>query len=99
MRNWIWLVVVLAVATALGAQNAGKPKGVFSMLKVGQAVGLKDEGAAYSIGFLEPEVLQSHTVIEIGEDYVVLEDIAGVKETTVPVFSVKSIEKVRLKLE
>ena len=99
MRNWIWIVVVLAVVTALGAKNVKKPGGVFSMLKVGQAVNLKDEGAAYSLGFIEPEVPQSHTVIEIGEDYVVLRDIIGVKETTVPVFSLKGIEKVRLKLE
>ena len=48
MRNdWIWIVVVVAVATALGAQNAKKSKGVFSMLKVGQAVTvlIRPEGA------------------------------------------------------
>jgi hypothetical protein len=38
MKNWIWIVVLVAVATALGAQDAKKPKGMFSMLKVGQAV-------------------------------------------------------------
>jgi len=43
MKNWIWIVVVIVVATALGADNAKKPKGVFSMLKVGQAVTVRDE--------------------------------------------------------
>ena len=38
MKNWMWILVVVAVATALGAQDAKKPKGVFSMLKVGRAV-------------------------------------------------------------
>ena len=99
MKNWMWIVVLVAVATALGAQNAKKPKGVFSMLKVGQPVSLKDEGAAYRISFMEPEISLSHTVVEIGEDFVVVRDIAGVKETRVPVFAVKAVEKVRVKLE
>ena len=86
MKNWIWIVVVIVVATALGAQDAKKPKGVFSMLEVGQAVSLKDEGSAYSISFLEPEIPLSHTVVEIGENYVVVREIAGITETWVPVY-------------
>ena len=50
------------------------------MLKVGQAVNLKDHGAAYSLSFIEPEVPLSHTVVEIGEDYVVVRDIVGADE-------------------
>jgi len=99
MKNWIWIVVLIAVATALGAQNAQKPKGVFSMLKVGQAVSLKDHGSAYSISFTEPEVPLGHSVIEVGEDYVVVRDITGVKDVVVPVYAVKAIEKVRTKLD
>lgn len=99
MKNWMWILVVVAISTALGAQNAKKPKGVFSMLKVGQAVNLKDEGSAYSISYIEPEVPLAHTVIEIGEDYVVLRDIAGVKDVMVPVYAVKSVEKVRVTVE
>ncbi|MEO2036970.1 MAG: hypothetical protein ABGZ35_33265 [Planctomycetaceae bacterium] len=99
MKNWMWIVVLIAVATALGAQSAKNPKGVFSMIKLGQAVNLKDQGAAYSISFMEPEVPLGHTVVEIGEDYVVVRDIAGVKDVVVPVYSLKSVEKVRTKLE
>ena len=69
------------------------------MLKVGQAVNLKDHGSAYSIGFVEPEVPLGYTVIEIGEDYVVVRDIAGVKDVVVPVYSLKSVEKVRVTVE
>ena len=58
----------------------------------------KDEGTAYSISFLEPDVPLGHTVIEIAEDFVVVRDIAGVKDVVVPVFAVKAVEKVRTKL-
>ena len=99
MKNWIWIFVLVAVATAVEAQDAKKRKGVFSMLKVGQAVSLKDEESAYSISFIEPEVLLGHTVVEVGDDFVVVRDIAGITETTVSVYSVKSVEKVKTKLE
>ena len=99
MKKWIWIFVLVAVATAVEAQDAKKRKGVFSMLKVGQAVSLKDEESAYSISYIEPEVPLSHTVVEIGQDYVVVRDIAGVKDVVVPVYSLKSMEKVRVKVE
>jgi predicted membrane protein len=69
------------------------------MLKVGRAVILNDRGATVSLSFFDDEVPLSHTVVEVGEDYIVLRDIAGVKETIVPVFAVKAIEKVRVGLE
>lgn len=93
-KNWMWIVGVAAVASALGAQNAQKPKGVFSMLEVGQAVSLKDHGATVSLSFFEDEVPLAHTVVEVGEDFVVLRDVVGVKETVGPVYSLKAIEKV-----
>jgi hypothetical protein len=98
MKNWIGIVVLVAVVASLGAQNAKKPRNVFSTLKVGQSVSLKDHGSAWSISFFDDEIRLSHTVVEVGEDFVVVRDIAGVKDTTVPVFAVKAIEKVRLKL-
>jgi hypothetical protein len=96
MRNWIGLVVIVAlVAAAIGADESRKPKGVFSALKVGQAVSLKDEGSAFTITFFEPELQQSHKVVEIGDNFIVLRDIAGISDTMVPIYSVKAIVKVR----
>jgi len=95
MKNWIWIIVLVALVTSLGAQDAEKPKGVFSMLKVGQLVSLKDDGSAYSISFFDDEIPLGHTAVEIGEDYIVLRDIAGAKDVLLPVFSLKSVEKVR----
>jgi hypothetical protein len=93
------VAVVALVAVALGADETKKPKGVFSALKVGQSVSLKDDGSAFTITFFEPELLQSHKVIEVGNDYVVLRDIAEVTETTVPLYSIKGIVKVRTKAQ
>ncbi len=96
LRYWFGLVVIVAlVAAAIGADEAKKPKGVFSALRVGQSVSLKDEGSAFSITFFDPELLQSHKVIEVGNDYVVLRDIARISDTMIPIYSVKGVVKVR----
>jgi hypothetical protein len=102
MRNWTWLVVAIAVLTlssSLAVEAPKKPKGVFSSLKVGQPVTLKDVGAGYSLSFFEEGLPLTHTVVEIGEDYVVVRDIAGVTDAIVPVYSLKGIVKTRSKLK
>ena len=80
---WIGLAVVVAlVAVALGADEIKKPKGIFSGLKVGQSVSLKDEGSAFTITVFDPNYLRAHKVIEIGDNFIVVRDIAEVTETT-----------------
>ena len=37
-----------------------------------------------------PEVL-AHKVVEVGSDFVVIEDIAGIQQLRIPVYSIKSI--------
>jgi len=96
MRNCIGLVAIVAlVAAVLGADETMKPKGIFSALKVGQSVSLKDEGAAFSITFFEPELQQSHKIVEIGDNFIVVRDLAEVTETTVPIYSIKAVVKIR----
>jgi hypothetical protein len=97
MRTWAWLcalVIVVAVSAIPGAQDAKRPRNVFSSLKVGQSVTLKDEGAAYSISYFDQDLPLAHKVVEIGEDFVVVRDVAGVQETRIPVFALKGIAKV-----
>jgi regulator of RNase E activity RraA len=90
------LLGALLVTTATrSAEDAKGAKGICSGLKVGQSVSLKDEGPAFTITFFEPDLPQSHKVIEIGDNFVVVRDIAGITETTVPVYSVKAIVKAR----
>ena len=100
MKNWIWLGVVLAViavSSLPGADEIKKPKGVFSSLKIGQHVTLKDEGTAFTISYFDQEMLLAHKVVEVESDHIVVRDLAGVTETTVPVYAVKGIVKVRVK--
>jgi hypothetical protein len=88
-------VVGVLVLSALGADETKRAKGVFSALKVGQSVSLKDEGSAFTITFFEPDLPQSHKVIEIGDNFIVLRDVAEITETSVPIYSVKAVVKVR----
>lgn len=93
MKTAAIILVLLAILLSLGADSE-KPKGVFSSLEVGQKVNLKEEGQGYTITFFEKEISQTHTVLEIGNDFVVLENVAGI-ETTIPVYSIKAIVKMK----
>jgi len=85
--------LLLAAILLLGA-NAEKPRGIFSSLHVEQKVNLKEEGQGFTITFFEKEIPQTHKVLEIGKDFIVLESISGI-ETTIPVFAVKGIVKMK----
>lgn len=99
MNKLIPFFVLFAAAVVWGAQEGPKSKGIFTMIKEGQAVDLKDEGAAYSISVYGGDLPTSHTVIEVADDYIVVRDVAGITETALPVYSVKSIVKMNLKVE
>jgi hypothetical protein len=88
-------VVVVVVAVALRADEGQRPKGVFAALRLGQSVSIKDMGSAFSITVFDPELPQSHKVIEIGDNFIVVRDIAEVTDTTIPIYSVKAIVKVK----
>lgn len=87
---------LIAIVLTLAVADVPK-KTVFSELKVGQQVGLKDLGVAYQISVLDDTTPQSHKVIEIEDDFVVLEDVVGITQTTIPVTSVKSVVRLKTK--
>lgn len=88
--------VVLLTALLVGADKQPN-KLFFSSLKVGQKVSLKDNGDSFSITFFEDdEVPHAHKVSDIGDDFLVLENVAGI-ETTIPIYSIKVVERVRVK--
>ena len=97
MSKSLIVILFFAVAFALGADEINKPK-VFSSLKIGQSVTLKDEATGITISFFDEELAMAHTIIEIGDSFIVLRDIAEVTETTIPVFSIKEIVKIRTKV-
>ena len=86
-------LVLLAILFTLGADGE-KPRGIFSSLEVGQKVNLKEEGQGVTITFFEKEIPQTHKVLEIGKEFIVLESVSGI-ETTIPVYAVKGIVKMK----
>lgn len=96
--------LLLSALFALGtftptSHGQDKPrKGFLSVLKEGQSVSVKEVGGRYEITVLKGVKL-GHKVIEIGADYVVVEDIAGVTETRIHVTSIKAIVRFRLRRE
>ena len=86
--------LLLAVTATSNAQDKPK-KTFFSALKEGQIVTVKEVAGKYDITVMKNAPVGSK-VLEVGTDYVLLEDPAGVMETRIHVTSIKSI--IRLKL-
>jgi len=73
------------------AQRPGRAgTGFLGGLTNGQSVGLKDEAGRYVLQVI-PGAEQAYEIREVGDDYVVLVDRTGVRETRIPVYSIKSI--------
>lgn len=93
------LIVVVSVGTfSVTAQVPVEKRPTFlSTLKTGQPVSLKEVAGRYEISTLEGvAAVQGHKVTEIGPDYIVVQDIAGVTEAHIPIYSIKSIIKLKL---
>ncbi len=90
------LVVALLLAVTATSYSQDKPKKNFlSALKEGQVVTVKEVVGKYELTVMKNAPVGSK-VLEVGTDFVVLEDPAGVLETRIHVTSIKCI--VRLKL-
>ena len=87
--------VAVASLTATSNDQEKARKGFLSVLKEGQSVSVKEVAGRFEITLMK-DVKLGHHVVEIGPDYLVIEDIAGVTETRIHVTSIKAI--VRLKL-
>jgi hypothetical protein len=68
-------------------------KGVFTGLKVGLPVTLKEVGAAYEVRVLEVPIPTVEKVAEVGVDYLVVKNGAGI-ETRIPVTSIKAVIRI-----
>ena len=102
--NRIVIILLLVVVAATGTFNvtaqapAEKHRTFLSALKEGQVVSVKEVAGKYEITVMKNAPVGSK-VIEVGTDYVVLEDPAGVMETRVHVTSIKSIIRLTLPKE
>jgi hypothetical protein len=88
----ILILLLAGVLFVASGQAPGKTHGVLSVLHAGQPVNLADDDGGYKLNFFQdgPEML-GHRVVEVGTDFVVVEDIAGVQQLRIPVYSIKSV--------
>jgi len=84
-------MVVLASSLAFSQHGEEHGRGVLSVLSKGQAVSIKDVGGRYEIGVMPNAEMLGYKVVEVGSDYVVVKDIAGVTELRLPIYSVKVV--------
>ena len=97
--RWTWaslfglaaVAAVLMISSAASQPQAAPRKTVFSSLKTGQPVTVKDKGHSVEISTMEEDTVGTHTVVEVGDDYIVLRDVAGVTESRVPVYAIRGI--------
>jgi hypothetical protein len=96
MRNAIIASTITALL-ALGIFSASGQaptqfRGALSILQPGQPITIKEANSRYEISIFDngPELL-GHKVVEVGTDYLVVQDVAGISETRIPIFSVKSV--------
>ena len=86
--------IILAVGVA-AAPKAEPKKGLFAPLEVGQQVGLKEAAGGYTIRVM-PGVPLGQKVVEVGSDYVLLEDPTGTTQTRIPVTAVRAVVVTKL---
>lgn len=102
MQKALLAVFVLAfmavrLLTASAQAPAGMQNTFLSALKEGTPVSLKQDAGRYEISTVEgAAAVQGHKVVEIGPDFVVIRDVAGVTESRIPILSIKAI--IRLKV-
>ena len=90
--------ILALVAFSVSGQAPAQPRqGFLSALKQGQAVSLTEVAGRFEIStFDDIPVPLGYKITEVGNDYLTVVDITDVSETRIPVYSIKSI--VRLKV-
>lgn len=90
------LVFILAIrAITPGQQPAQQRRDFLSALKVGQSVNVKEVSGRFVLSVIDDGQPLSHKVIEIGSDFVLLEDMAGVREIRVPLYTISSFTRLK----
>ena len=88
--------IVSCVVSVSGQAPDKTRQGFFSVLKKDQQVILKEVAGRFDITVMEgvPAPL-THKVIEVETDYFVVEDIAEVIQTRIPVYAIKSVASIK----
>jgi hypothetical protein len=91
-------VSLLALSFVAAQPEADTPKtGLFATLRKGQEIGLKDVGTSFEVTILadQPGPL-GFTILEVGQDFLVLRDISGVQEVRIPIYAIKAITTISM---
>src|SRR5579875_1666524 len=88
-------VGVFSMATSQPPPAARRP--IFSTLKVGQTVAVKERNGLYEVSTMDEAGPLTHKVAEIGEDYLAVRDEAGATESRIPVTAVRAVIHVKTK--
>jgi len=83
------------LVTIAAAPKDEKHTGIFTPLEKGQTVSVKDVAGRYQIGVV-PGLELAQKVIEVGPDFVVLEDASGLVQTRIPVYSIRAVTVTKL---
>ncbi len=86
--------IAIGTGTTISHGQEKVPKSFLSVLNVGQSVSLKDVGDKFEI-MLMKDVKLGHKIVEVGADYIVVEDITGLTETRIHLTSIKTITRLR----
>lgn len=93
----VLLTVVLAVGLFVtkGGSEEKPRKDFLSMLQGEKTIALKEADGRYEITLMKGVPLD-HRVLAVESDYIVLEDIVGITEIRIPIYSIKSIRRLRV---
>lgn len=91
------VIVVMGTFTVTAQAPAEKRQTFLSVLKEGQSVSVKEVSGRFEFSTLEGiPVVQSHKVLEVGSDYVIVQDFSGITETHIPIWSFKAFIRVKV---
>lgn len=85
--------IVMTAAFSNGGDRDNS-EGILAFLVPGQSVSLKSEPGGYAVSFFDDEVELGYKVSAVGSNFVTFVDPAGT-EISVPVYSIKSVSKLR----
>ncbi len=82
------------VFTTTMASQVKQGQGFLAALREGQLLNIRENAGRYEITLMN-DLKIGQKVIEVGADYLVIEDFSGVTETRIHVTSIKSIVKLK----
>ena len=90
-----WVIALFIYTLPDSKATVPQRVGFFAPLDKGQKVALKETASGFEITSSDFEL--GYTITDIGSDYIVVEDMAKVTETRIPIYSIRSIKTIKVK--